>query len=859
MQLVENYQPKQTKEAPIELKITLKDDIPVAQRPRRLAPKEQEEVDQQIEEWLQQGIIRVSFSEYSSPLVLVRKKDGSLRVCVDYRLLNRKMIKDEYPLPIIDDLIDKLATAKVFTALDLKNGYFHLRVNEESIKYTSFVTQKGQYEFLRTPFGLATCPKVFTRFISIIFRDLITKGIVITYIDDLLIPANDEHEALERLCEVLKTAAEYGLQIKWTKCQLLVRRVEFLGHIVEDGVVMPSPGKTDAVIKFPEPRNEKQLHSFLGLCSYFRKYIENYAFIAQPLSDMLRKNAKFEFNDEHRMIFNTLKKKLTSSPVLKIYDPKAETELHTDASNVAYAAILMQKDCNGELHPVHYMSRRTTDAESKYTSYELEALAIMEGIKKFRHYLFGKRFKIVTDCKAFQMTLDKKDLAMSTKVARWIITLQDYDFIIEHREGSKMRHVDALSRNPYVGAIFSDLHSDIRHAQECDDGLRAIMEILKEEKPYADFCLNEGLLCKGSELCLVIPQKMEMDIIRRAHENGHFAKKKTTELISKDYYIPKLGKKVEDYIATCIPCLLASRKEGKQEGYLNPIEKGDIPLHTLHLDHIGPLTDTRKQYNHILTVIDAFTKFVWLFPTKSTTTQEVLNKMEIHQQNFGNPSRIITDKGTAFTSNEFQQYCERENIQHIKITTGVPRGNGQVERVHRTIISVITKLTIANPTLWYKQINRVQRALNSTYQRSIDTTPFELLIGSKMRSKEDLEILEILAEEKRNNYDQNREELRKKAKEQILKIQEENRSNYDKKRKESRQYKEGDIVAIKRTQFGAGLKLKPKFLGPYKVTKVKRNNRYDVEKIDSQAEGPNKTSTAADHMKAWPDYASDSE
>lgn len=459
--LVDEYKPCQTKDAPIELKITLKDDIPVASRPRRVSPSEQGEIDEQITEWLEQGIIRVSFSEYASPLVLVRKKDGKLRICVDYRLLNKKIVKDEYPLPLIDDHVDRLAGAKVFSALDLKNGFFHLKVHEDSIKYTSFVTMKSQYEFLKAPFGLSTCPKVFTRFISIIFRDLITRGIVIIFIDDLLIPASDEEQAVERLQEVLRTAAEYGLIINWNKSQLLVKRVEYLGYVIEDGTVQPSPAKMDAVMKYPEPKNEKQLHSFLGLCSYFRKFIENYAMIARPLTEMLKKDKKFEFKEEHKMVFKILKGKLASKPVLKIYEQSAETELHTDASSVAYAAILMQKDNSDlQLHPVHYMSRKTSDAESRYTSYELEALAIIEGIKKFRHYLYGKHFKIVTDCKAFQMTLNKKDLATSTRVVRWILFLQDYDYEIEHRDGSRMRHADALSRNPYVGTIFSDLHSD---------------------------------------------------------------------------------------------------------------------------------------------------------------------------------------------------------------------------------------------------------------------------------------------------------------------------------------------------------------------------------------------------------------
>ncbi|XP_073947135.1 uncharacterized protein [Choristoneura fumiferana] len=306
-------------------------------------------------------------------------------------------------------------------------------------------------------------------------------------------------------------------------------------------------------------------------------------------------------------------------------------------------------------------------------------------------------------------------------------------------------------------------------------------------------------------------------------------KKKMVELISRDYHIQDLHKKIDEFMVTCIPCLLATKKSGKQEGFLHCIDKGSIPLHTLHCDHIGPLSETKKQYNYILTIVDAFTKFVWVFPTKSTTAKETLDKLRIHQQAFGNPYRLITDRGAAFTSNEFKEYCQTENIQHTLITTGIPRGNGQVERIHRILVSVLTKLCISDPGLWYKHVARLQTALNSTYQRSIDTTPFELMFGTKMRTKEDIEIYDMLLQEERDAYICNREQLRCSAKAQILKVQEENRRNYNKRRKVSTLYHVGDRVAIMRTQFGTCLKLKPKFLGPYRVTAVTGKDRYDVE------------------------------
>lgn len=850
-ELVKSYKPIQVKEAPIEMKIILKDDIPIAQRPRRLSLHEQKIVDDQVEDWLQKGIVKPSFSEYASPLVLVKKKNGSTRVCVDYRKVNEKMVKDQFPLPVIDDHIDKLSGAKIFSKIDLKDAFFHLKISNECTKYTSFVTQSAQFEFLRAPFGMSICPNYFTRFINIIFREKIAKGYLLIFIDDLIISAETYEEALDRLREVMSVASEYGLLINWEKCDLLTTRVEYLGHIVENGTVRPSMDKVEAVMKFPELQTVKQVQSFIGLTSYFRKFIEGYSDIARPLTDLLKKDNKFKFEDEQRLAYELLKKKLSEQPVLRIFSPGLNTELHTDASQQAFAAILLQKDPNDQLlHPVYYMSKKTTDAEKKYTSYELEALAVVEGVKKFRRYLLGIPFKIVTDCLAFEMTLKKKDL--TTRVARWVLLLQEYNYTIEHRSGTRMRHVDALSRNPYISLVTRGVHEQLKKAQQADEELQAIMEIIKE-KPYLDFYEQNGLLYKGEEGRIVVPKVMDFEIIRRVHENGHFGRKKMTELLNKDYYIKNISRKIEEVIVSCIPCILAMRKEGKQEGFLNNIEKEEIPLSTIHCDHIGPLSETKKQYNYILTVVDAFTKFVWLFPTKSTTAKETIDKLKLHQQTFGNPYRIITDRGAAFTSNDFTDYCKTENISHSTIVTGIPRGNGQVERIHRILISVLTKMCIEDEKQWYKHISRVQRCINSTYQRSIGTSPYELLVGTKMKQKEDIELTNLLQEESKEIFTEKRDSMRTDAKLQILKVQEENRRSYNKRRKESKLYNVGDLVAIKRTQFGTCMKLKPKYLGPYKVVKSMGRDRYEVEKAEHATEGPWHTTSAADHMKRWPE------
>jgi len=849
--LLNEYKPKKIKEANVEMTIIMKEDQKIFARPRRLPFPERKIVSDQMEQWIKEGVIEPCSSDYASPIVVTKKKDGTPRICIDYRAINRAIIKDRYPLPLIEDILDRLQAARIFSSLDLKNGFFHVPVNKDSQKYTAFVTHDGQYQFRKVPFGLCNSPAVFQRYINEIFNDLTRKGIALPYIDDLIIPAENEEEAIHRLKIVLKRAEEYGLEINKRKCQLLEQRIEFLGHVIENGKLYPSPEKTKAVLKFPEPRTIKQVQSFLGLTGYFRKFIPNYSRIANPLSNLLKKNQIFQFGEKENDAFKKLKKCLIEKPVLNIYNQEYETEIHTDASQDGYGAILLQRSPEDDkLHPVYFMSKKTTDAEKKYSSYELEAKAVVEALKKFRVYLLGKTFKIFTDCAAFQQTMQKKDL--TTRIARWALILEEYHYTIEHRPGSKLKHVDALSRYPVTMIEAAhDITPKIRRAQESDETIKNIKQRL-EKGPYQDYILRNQIVYKqsqGREL-IMVPSSMQHEIIRRTHEKGHFAIKRTEEEVKREFFIPNLHTKIEKCIINCIKCILINKKSGKQEGYLHPLAKGDTPLYTYHMDHLGPLESTHKNYKHILVIIDAFTKFTWLYPTKTTTSKEVIKMLEIQKGIFGNPSRIITDRGTSFTSDEFKNYCNQEGIEHAKITAGLPRANGQVERINRTIIPVLAKISIDDPTKWYKHVSRLQQILNSTYQRSIDTTPFELLVGTKMKTNEDVIMKEAIEQEMSHHYDKTRKQLREDARKQIEKVQFENKTQYNLRRRDPSKYHVNDLVAIKRTQAGPGLKLKSKYLGPYRITKVKPCNTYNVEKA-GYGEGPVRTTTCAEYLKHW--------
>lgn len=294
--LVVNYKPNPVVKTTIATKIIVTDDVPIYERARRLAPLEKRVLNEQIDEWLREGVIRPSRSDYASAVVMVRKKDGSYRVCVDYRRLNKKVVKDRFPLPLIEDQIDVLAGARIFSTIDMKNGFFHIPVEESSRKYTAFITPDGLFEFNKTPFGLCNSPASFGRFVRDAFKDLNREGILMHYMDDVIIPAADESEGLERLKRFLAVAEKYGININWKKCQFLKRRVDFLGHIIENSQVSPSKEKIRAVMDFPEPKTVKQIQGFLGLTGFFRKYIEFYAQIAAPAANKFaEKGRRFQF------------------------------------------------------------------------------------------------------------------------------------------------------------------------------------------------------------------------------------------------------------------------------------------------------------------------------------------------------------------------------------------------------------------------------------------------------------------------------------------------------------------------------------------------------------------------------------
>ena len=331
--------------------------------------------------------------------------------------MNKITVKDNFPSQLIDDNIDRLRNKKFFTTLDLKDGYYNVKMAQDSIKYTSFVTPLGQFEFLYCPFGLTNAPKVFHRFVQKVFAVAIKEGKMMPFFDDFFIGTETLDEHLGILREVFRVAGQYHLTFRLDKCFFAQTEIDYLGYHVSASGIRPSDSNIAAVINYPVPRNAKEVLRFVSLASYFRRFVQGFSIIAKPLYGLVKKDAKFIFGEIENEAFETLKRHLSEKPILAIYSPTLETELHCDASASGFGAILLQKQVNGLFKPISYFSQRTSPAESKYHSFELECLAVVNAIKRFHIYLGGMPFKVITDCDSFRLTLSKKDV--NPRISRW--------------------------------------------------------------------------------------------------------------------------------------------------------------------------------------------------------------------------------------------------------------------------------------------------------------------------------------------------------------------------------------------------------------------------------------------------------
>lgn len=828
-----------------EMSIKLCDDQPITYRPYRLSYSQRDKVRGIVNDLLENDIIRESQSPYASPILLVKKKNGEERMCVDYRALNNKTIKDKYPLPRIDDLLDRLKGCKYFTSLDLASGYHQIPISEQSIDKTAFITPDGHYEYLRMPFGLVNAPAVFQRTMNTILGSMRFSS-VMAYLDDILIPSADIKTGFERLEQILQILKNAGMTLRLDKCRFLQTEIEYLGHQIDEEGIRPGAYKIKAVAEYTPPGNVHEVRRFLGLVSYFRKFIKDFAMLARPLTNLTKKSAIFQWGVEEQDAFIKLREKLITRPVLTIYDPLAETEVHTDASKWGIGGILLQKQTEGSFKPVQYFSRATTAAEQNYHSYELETLAVVNSLQKFKVYLIGKQFKVVTDCNALRTTLTKRDLV--PRIARWWLATQEFDFIVQYRPGCKMNHVDALSRNPHEK---SDSYDDIQimqvnideddwilSAQLSDEKCRQIHAVLSQQPQsvedkelHKSYVLKDKRIYRKSKdgLKWMVPKNARRQILTYYHDGaGHLALEKTIEAIGHRYWFPSMRKYVKNYILACLGCLYNKKPSGKTPGSLHSIEKKDIPMDTLHIDHLGPFVKSVKKNCYVIVAIDAFTKFTFIKPVANTKCSLVIKFLNEIIKMFGVPRRIICDRGSAYTSKNFTKYCEEFGIKRVLCATATPRANGQVERMNKVILASINAST-DNEDRWDDCIDRVQWGINTTVNSTTGKSPYEILMGYRPRGMNDAFLAHEICEEE---SPLELVEVRAKVAERIKEKQAVQKLHYDARHAKPKKFEVGQQVLVYKTKCyndGKSKKLEPKYQGPFVITKVLDNDRYVVE------------------------------
>lgn len=837
-----------------ELTIRLKKDEIVNYRPYRLAPIEREKCKQILDDLLQRKIIRESNSPYASPVILVKKKDGTDRMCIDYRALNKNIERERYPLPLIEDQIDKLGRAKYFISIDMKNGFYQIPVSPNSIKYTAFITPDGHYEFLKMPFGICNGPSVFQKAISKAIQHLDFAQV---YIDDLLIPFMTISEGLKYLDLTLQALNQAGFTINLRKCKFFVTSIEYLGRRISGGCVQPSESKISALINSPVPSNVKEVRQFMGLASYFRKFIPNFASRTACITKLTKNNQKWEWGTEQNDARSYVIKHLVTKPLLTIFDPSLPTELHTDASAIGYGAILLQK-YNGDNRVVAYFSKRTSPTESRYHSYDLETLAIYNALKHFRVYLLGINFKIITDCNAIKMTMNKKDL--SPRIARWWTYLQDFSFEIVYRKGKYISHVDYLSRNPEVIVqsiprqtvsvnIVTDHDSWLEIAQtRCTETQALIEKLQSGELDENHYVLKNNLLYyrvnTNSSPKLYVPKGSRFNILRLYHdENCHVGYDKTLAKILESFWFPGIAKFVKKYISHCLVCTEHKSHSGPKQGLLHPIHKEPLPFHTVHLDCTGPFGTSTEGYKYVLIIVDGFTKFCILRPLKSMTGWELVETVRDALSIFGSPTNIITDRGTNFSSRQMQSLFNDWQARHHMVATGTPRGNGQVERYVATITNMLST-ACRNLAEWPSNLWKVQQSLNTTVQKSTGFSPLRLLIGRdcnvppiQARLDEIPSIPNII--DVRSD--------RELAYRRLCNLGIKFKSRFDAARRNNIDYKVGDVVYVNQ-EHRRNDKLKPKYKGPYEIIRILENDRFYLKGRGNLRE----IIVAKEKLRLWP-------
>ena len=664
-------------------KIILKEGVkPIKQKFYRLSKLKTDILKEELTKLIYKRLIEPSCSEWSSPVVLVPKKNGKWRLCIDYRKVNEATKKDSYSLPNIEEIFDSLDGAKIFSTLDLYSGYHQILMDDDSVEITTFTTKFGNYQFKVMPFGLTGAPATFQREMNRILFPLIGKC-VYNFIDDILIYSRTEEEHLEHLKQVLEIFKEHKLKINIEKCSFMQTEVEVLGHKVSSEGLSPLENKVEAIKEWKAPSNIHELRSFLGAIGYYRNFIKDFAKVTAPLCTLLRKGIKFEWKKEQEESFKILKERLINAPILRFPRFDREFIIRTDASYDGIGGVLLQKDDEtGKEHPVHYISRSLSKSEKNYGITDLEGAALIYCINKLKSYIMGnpKQTIVYTDHRPLIGLLKSKE-PQNSRHTRWCLTVSMLGIDLRYETGKNNVVADALSRmkNEKEKVVLTT-----QIIKEQDENLlsRTIKEFIEEKFTTID---GVDYFVDGNNYRkLVTDTKEKLQLIFQAHSIGHEGYYKTYQRLKKSYYWNNMVNDIKRIIGKCEKCQL-----NKSQPYPEPTEdkptEVEGPFTHLGLDIIGPLSKTRNNNQYIIVVVDYFTKWVEAEPTENVTSQDVIKFLINVFARHGVPQIITTDNGTQFTSDMTKIFLDLYDVYVKFITPYHPESNGLVENRNKEI------------------------------------------------------------------------------------------------------------------------------------------------------------------------------
>ena len=807
------------------------DHPPVSRAMYRMSPKEKLCAEQMVAELLEKGWIQPSSSPYSSPILFVSKKDGGLRMCVDYRALNGQTVKDRYPLPRIDDLLDKLLGASVFSSLDMASGYHQIKIAPEDVEKTAFITHKGLYEYLVLPFGLCNAPAAFQREMNRLFGHL---PFVIVYMDDILIFSKSEEEHEVHLTKILQILQTQQLYAKLSKCSFFQTEAKFLGHVVSAQGIHVDPVKISAIQNWEEPKTATQLRSFLGLCNFFKKFVPNFSSLAAPLTDLTSRDTDFYFDETTRTAFQALKRALTNTPVLAVPDDTQPYVMVCDASGFGCGAVLMQ-----DSRPVAYWSYKMNPAERNYHAGEQELLAVVKALEHWRHYLEGAvSLKVVTDHKP-NITIDTRaPTQLNRRQVRWQLFLSRFDIIWEWQKGAS-NIADPLSRQPAF--LNSIIENDSDDTPLSNDLLQRISDGYSVDSLFQDARKTRQFRFDGQywrrQSCIVVPDtdRLRDEIIRLHHDPpyaGHLGVDRTLSVISRHFWWPGIYTQVKSYVIHCDICQRIKVPTQKYAGLLQPLDIPSRSWESVSMDFITQLPPTKNGHTAIVVFVDRLTKMVHFCPTTDTLTAEGFATIFIREifAKHGMPDNFVSDRDTRFTSDFFREFCNKLQIDQHMSTAFHPQTDGQTERMNQYVETILSAYVSPTQDDWDEYLPLAEFAINNAYQSAVKNTPFFLNFGCHPKSPADIDV--SVRETESEDHADNIKLALQRARQCMKEAQHEMAKQANKHRRHV-EFKEGDFVLLHsknlKLQFEGSKKLMHRYFGPFKVLKRIGNLSYEIE------------------------------